>query len=140
MADTIKYVSAVKYEFDDGASGTISDEDALEEFLEIEGRSIPQDPEYLQQKNAKTGLKALFGGLGQLDPEDAAYAAYGRSWAIKNGETQEVIDGIVDRATAGAYITAQTEWQDLPVQAKQFMIDHIDAMMKIVQGIIIFAR
>ena len=140
MADTIRYVNAVAFEFDDGMRGTISDEDQLEEFLAMDGKSIPQDPEYAQQKNARTNLKGLFNGLRLLDPEDAAYAAYGRSWAKKNGESQEVIDGIVDRATAGAYITAQTEWQDLPTSAKQFMVNHIDAMMTIIQAVIIISR
>ena len=94
------------------------------------------DYDGIQKQTASDNTKALYTGLRQLNPEDATYAAYGRAWAIKNGESQGTILDIVDRATAGVYITGQSEWSDLPVESRQFYIDHTDAMMKIVQGIV----
>ena len=126
---------SIYYEFDDGERGNITADPDIP-IEEIIGRPLPADPEYEQQQQVGSNLRGLFTGLRQLDPGDAAYAAYGRGWAVKNGENQETILAIVDRQTAGQYILAQTEWQNLSPEAKQFHIDHIDAMMLMMQGVI----
>lgn len=126
---------SIYYEYDDGETGSISGNPNTD-IEEILGRPLPPDPAYEQQEQVGSNLRGLFTGLRELAPEDAAYAAYGRGWAVKNGEPQEIILAIVDRATAGAYIIAQTEWQNLPVESRQFHIDHIDAMMIMMQGVI----
>jgi hypothetical protein len=138
MVEKVVQAGTIFYEFDDGERGSISapPDTPNEDIEDLIGRPLPSDPAYEQQQQAGQNLGGLFTGLRQLDPEDAAYAAYGRSWAVKNGESQETILAIVDRQTAGQYILAQTEWQNLTPEAKQFHIDHIDAMMKMMQGVI----
>lgn len=134
MVELVRQSATIEFEYDDGERGTFAGNTA--DFEEIMGRPLPADAEYEQQQQVGTNLRDLFQGLRQLLPEDAAYAAYGRGWAIKNGETQETILAIVDRPTAAAYIQQQTEWQNLPVASRQFMVDHIDAVMIMMQGVI----
>lgn len=132
----VKQAQTISFKYDDGETGSISgvtDDTDIERMI---GRPLPSDPEFEQQQQVGTNLRGLFQGLRELPPEDAAYAAYGRGWAVKNGESQETILGIVDRATAGAYIMQQSEWQNLPPEAKQFMLDHIDSVMLMMQGVI----
>lgn len=134
MPDTVRQEASLHYEYNDGKRGIFSGDTAT--FEDTVGRPLPSDPEFEQQQQVGSNLRGLFTGLRELDPADAAYAAYGRGWAVKNGEDQGTILAIVDRQTAGQYILAQTEWQNLTPEAKQFHIDHIDAMMIMMQGVI----
>lgn len=63
-----------------------------------------------QKQQAKARITMLLRGLGQLSPEDAAYALIGRAFAKNAGASQAVIEDIVDRATAAQYVTQQTDY------------------------------
>jgi hypothetical protein len=75
--------------------------------------------------------------LRALPAEDAAYALMGRAMAYKDGASGEVINGIVDRATAAAYITSKDEWANLPATSKAWTADMLDMFAFILQIVIV---
>jgi len=78
-----------------------------------------EDKDRAQLQTAQTNVVNLFQGLRRLDPEDAAYAAFGRSFAMKNGATAGQISAIVDRPSAASYITGTSFWTSMTVAERQ---------------------
>jgi hypothetical protein len=77
--------------------------------------------EVTQANSAKTALQNLMTGLEGLSAEDKGYAIYCRLMAYRNNATQQVIFGIVDRATAAAYVTSLPQWTNVPATSKPMM-------------------
>jgi len=93
------------------------------------------DKDRARARTAKESVNVLFAGLRLLDPEDAAYAAYGRAFAMKNGASKPEIDGIVDRVSAATYLTGTTFWSSMtPAERQRWTLDK-DAEMLLLQVI-----
>lgn len=89
----------------------------------------------VQKEEAIAKSKVLFSGLSSLALDDAMYAAWGRAYAEFNGATQVEIDAIVDRSTAGDYITASSRWTNLTVAERQWAIAQIEATLRVLRAI-----
>lgn len=76
---------------------------------------------------ARNTLQTLMNGLDGLNAADKGYAVYGRIFAARNGATQQTIDGITNKATAQAYITGLTEWQNMTAASKAFFAKELEA-------------
>jgi len=75
--------------------------------------------------------------LRALPAEDAAYALMGRAMAYKDGANGATISGIVDRATAAAYITSKPEWSNLTAATKAWTTDSLDMLAYVFQLVIV---
>lgn len=74
-----------------------------------------------QATNAKTALQQLMMGLHGLSAEDKGYAIYCRLLAHRNNASPQVIFGIVNRATAAAYVTSLPQWNNVPATSKPML-------------------
>lgn len=77
--------------------------------------------EAAQVNTAKTTLQNLTTGLHGLSAEEKGYAIYCRLLAYRNNANQQVIFGIVDRATAAAYVTSLPQWTSVPATSKPML-------------------
>ena len=98
---------------------------------------FPEDYERQQAQYAGAALAYYKQGLGQLSAADKAYAILGRVFAIRDGADEGVVLGIVDRATAVAYITSKAEWQGLPASAKAWIGDELEALALVLQALLL---
>lgn len=99
-----------------------------------------RDREVEQRRTVNDNVKALFQGLAEEEPSDAAYIAYGRSVAKINGENNATILGIDTRQKAVQYIAGTSEWQALPAAAKTWLALSKRAEMLMWQALINFIR
>jgi hypothetical protein len=93
--------------------------------------------ETAQAVNAKTALQQLMTGLHGLSAEDKGYAIYCRLLAYRNNATQQVIFGIVDRATAAAYVTSLPQWTNVPATSKPMMALMLETNAALTQVLIL---
>jgi hypothetical protein len=129
----------LRFYFTDGAAVTQVQAQALVDAHD-NAALMAAEQDAAQVANANASMISLLSGLAQLTAEDAAYALMGRAMAHKDGASQAVIDGIVDRATAAAYLTGKTEWVNLPAAAKAWLADHLDMEAVLFQAVIIVLR
>lgn len=83
--------------------------------------------ETTQANTARNQLKLLMMGLHGLSVEDKGYAVYCRLFAWRNGANQATLDGIINRATAAAYITSLPEWTNMTAASRAFMAKKLEA-------------
>lgn len=95
-------------------------------------RTTAAEYQEIQNQGAQEAASALFRGLRQLTPTDAAYAALARALAYRFGATQAEIDGITDRATGAAYITSTPSYQAISAPQIQAAasLDDIKAILE----------
>jgi hypothetical protein len=93
-----------------------------------------------QASLASGALAAMLNDLQGLNAGDAAYALMGRAMATKDGATQAVINSIINRATAAAYLTGKSEWIGLPASARAWLQDHLEMEAYLFQALIIVLR
>lgn len=89
-----------------------------------------------QIATAETAILPHLRLLWGLPPTDAVYALMGRMMAIKDGASQSVIDSIVDRPTAGAYVTDTSEWLGLTAAERAWEVDVLDMLASVLQLLI----
>ena len=75
--------------------------------------------------------------LRALPAEDAAYALMGRAMAYRDGASGATISGIVDRASAAAYLQSKPEWINLTAASKAWMADMLDMQAYVFQLVIV---
>jgi hypothetical protein len=98
----------------DEVEQAVTQED-VDDFMENHDNSGQTEGQIEEEElaNASEALRTLMLGLNGLPAGDAAYAAIGRAYAMKDGASQATIDGIVDRTTAATYVTGKAEWAAL---------------------------
>jgi hypothetical protein len=85
----------------------------------------PPGDEYLERQQAtaiEQRVRELLRGLAHIENStDFGYAYVARLLAKANGENDQTILNIVDRATAQAYVTGMSQWQNLTAAQRQWL-------------------
>ena len=79
------------------------------------------DYDRFQRDRVAELVKPYLAGLNRLSIEDFGYAYMARLLAKANGEDDQVILSIVDRATATSYVLGMSQWQNLTAAQRQWL-------------------
>ncbi len=115
---------------------------ALQAILDVHNphtlSSDQQDAaDLLAQQTDTDVLRPHLKALRALPAEDAAYALMGRAMAYRDGASGATIAGIVDRASAAAYLQSKPEWVNLTAASKAWMADLLDMQAYMFQLVIV---
>lgn len=129
------------YPHEDGTPQNITQQ-IVETFFAQHDNAILTDN---QKKNNQTEAAAAnllphLDALINLPAADVGYAAMGRAMAFKDGASGVVINGIVDRATAAAYLTSKTEWINLPATSKAWVADELEMFAFLFQVLVLVLK
>ena len=135
---TVKVLPTIKVTDDNGHNSSVSGL-TIEEY-EAQFGPLPADPEFERQQAAAIEGKALYAGLGNLSARDLLYAGKGRAMAYEQGAAPEVIAAIVDRQTAGAYITGTDFWTTMSAAERARWVLDTDSWMRVLTPIVAIIR
>jgi hypothetical protein len=93
--------------------------------------------ETTQADSARNSLKSLMIGLQDLSSSDKGYAVYVRLMAWRDGADNPTILGIVDKASAVAYVTSKAEWANTPATVKPMLNDMMETNAALCQVLLL---
>jgi hypothetical protein len=103
----------------------------------LESLVVPPTQTEIDEQNRRTETKTQFQqlttGLAGLSTADRSYVILGRIMAFKDGANTNVIQAIVDRATAQQYVTSKPEWAGITAATKAWEADVLETLTGIVQ-------